>query len=63
MCFRTAHCICVQLLLPTTALFAFYEKAHQEVARVGLEILKKNDPSRVYAEVYAEKNLSEPMAA
>ena len=56
MCFRTAHCICVLLLLPAAALHAFYEKAHQEVARVGLEILKKNDPSGIYAEVYAEKN-------
>ena len=53
---RTAHLIGVLLLLRAAALFAYYEEAHQEIARTGLAILKKNDPNRLYEEIYFEKN-------
>jgi len=53
---RTAHLICVLLLLRAATLFAYYEEAHQEIARTGLAILKKNDPNHLYEEIYFEKN-------
>lgn len=59
---RIAPFICVLLLAHTAPLFAYYEKAHQEVARVGLEILKKNDPSRIYEEIYFETNSEKILA-
>ncbi|MFC2164277.1 hypothetical protein ACFLT2_04700 [Acidobacteriota bacterium] len=48
--------ICLIILMGSTTLFAYYTKAHTEVARVALEILKNNDQNGIYSEIYFKKH-------
>jgi hypothetical protein len=54
--FKKTKLISLILIFCSVTLLAYYEKAHQEIARVALAVLKKDDPESLYEEIYSEKN-------
>jgi TolA-binding protein len=44
------------VLLVPLLLLGYYEEVHRLVAKIALQLLEKNDPGRLYAEIYAKAN-------